>query len=407
MSKWLRLLKIGALITGTVLAASALEGGVAGAEPPIWPVTPTEVVVTLPAGCTDHYPTVKLAPTGQPAVPFHGFMNARCGSTNKIFYLQYIGYSGWKMRTTPYTTFDNIGAVAVDSTGTYVVFDNSQHQLMLGKRMPNGSFMTQQPLGSRFDAPNHPSIIAQNGNYWVVWDDDFPHATQPVRRGLWETKTIGVHVTENPVGKQYHEWGALIHRNNGAYQLFTFDQLTAGDPSPGLDATGRVSVSDRAGTGWTGARAVFPSGVRAHGSSQFADFKGSLYALADWQCGADTPNAGSERMMTAIQDPDSPSFNLTELDTDTDQTCATPGATDTTSGGVLQQFTTDEITVWNGKYPWFSDLGSGVFRGNAYEQYPDPPANTVEVALLITNGPTRLLSQTDAPTTTLLMQGIE
>ncbi|MBO0884017.1 MAG: hypothetical protein J2P17_27530, partial [Mycobacterium sp.] len=210
MSKWPKRFKIGALVTGTVLGAGALgvaTGGAASAAPsgpPIYPVA-TKSVLTLPAGCTDHHPTLKLiqipkSVPAQGAEEYRGFINARCGSTNKVFYLQVSTRDVWTLRTTPYTTFDAIGAVAVDSTGAYVVFDNSKHQLMLGKRMSNGSFMTQRALGTRFDAPNHPSIIAQNGDYWVVWDDDFPHATHPVRRGLWETKTIGVHVTESPVG---------------------------------------------------------------------------------------------------------------------------------------------------------------------------------------------------------------
>src|SRR5262245_22698521 len=116
MSKWRKQRKIGALITGTVLGAGALGvagGGAAAASgPPIYPVA-TKTVLTLPTGCTDPHPTVKLIqiPRSVPAPganEYRGFMNAQCGSTNKIFYLQVSTGDSWTLRTTPYTTFDAI-----------------------------------------------------------------------------------------------------------------------------------------------------------------------------------------------------------------------------------------------------------------------------------------------------------
>jgi hypothetical protein len=412
MPKWVRWLKSGALTAGTVVGAGVLVaagGGAVGASGPR-PAddAPMKTIVTLPAGCT-HTPTVKILPTGTRM--YQGFLNAKCGSTNKIFYLQRSPKGVWALRTTPYTTANDIGAVAVDSTGTYVVFNNSKHQLLLGKRQSNGTFTTQRALGSRFDSPNHPSIIAQNGEYWVMWDDDFPHATSPVRRGLWETKTIGVDVTDNPVGKHYHNYGTLIRRSNGAYQLLTFDQLTAGDPQSGVDGTGQVSLSDRAGTGWTGAHAVYPEGIKTHGSSQYAEFNGLLYGVADWACQPGTANAGTGRLNAAIGGAlpkgSSPFFGRIELDAALDQGCTSQGATDTTANGTLLQWgTTTGTTIYisDNKYVWASYSG-GTFDGVPVVQLVSQPANTVEVALTISYGHIqRIVSQTNGSTTTLILQ---
>ncbi len=69
----------------------------------------------------------------------------------------------------------------------------------------------------------------------------------------------------------------------------------------------------------------------------------------------------------------------------------------------------NNAVVFNNKYAWWSGRNSGDFDGGlAGEQYPDRPANAGEVALTLSYGhPTRLLSQTDATTTTLLEQEAE
>ncbi len=402
MSTWAKRLKLGAATAGSILGAGALAiagAGTAGAAtPPTLGFHPATTALTLPAGCTDQDLVIKMQPTA--SGQYQGFFSTTCGSTAKIFYVQRNPQGVWALRTTPYTAFDGIGAVAADSTGTYVVFLNSKDQLLLGKRQSNGAFITQRALGARFDQPLGPSIIAQNGDYWVVWNDEFPRSNGSVRGGLWETKTIGQHVTEGPVGKTYHDDGYLIRRSNGSYQLLTYDELTPGEPH-GIPGYGRISVSDRAGTGWTGARTVLGDNVLSGGLLEYADFGGRLYAAAPVVCPDGTANAGARRAGVASQQ--GSGFARTELDPASGESCDGAPATSAIGDAYLLKLGSS-IWVSDNTLAWKSN-SSGVFSSAPTEQLAAPPSGTVPKDLLYRSGHiVRVFSKNGPSGATLLEQ---
>jgi hypothetical protein len=78
----------------------------------------------------------------------------------------------WAIRS---TTIDMplVFGVAVDNTGTYFVGKRSNHNLVLVRRNGNGS-LSQVHVLDTSPSVLHPvrgvSVVAESGNYWVVWD---------------------------------------------------------------------------------------------------------------------------------------------------------------------------------------------------------------------------------------------
>ena len=389
-----------AVATMTTAAVGWAGAGAAhAADPPTLAFGAAKTAVTLPAGCaqTDD---IHLKPTADGS--YRGFLSTRCGTTQKVFYLQRNKDGVWALRTTPYTAFDTIEDVTSDSTGTYVVYLSRNKKLLLGKRQINGSYITRKILSTKTYYPNHASVIASNGQFWVVWNDVLSPLDDRNRDGLWETKTIGAPVTQGPVGRHYYDQGTLVRRANGAVQLVTFVEIGENDPASGYAGTGRASVSDRHGTGWASARKVLGDDIVTDSQKSYLDFGGRLYAVADQLCHPDTAYDDTRRLDATSQQ--ASGFSPVELDPASGVTCAhAPDSGASTRSGTLLKLGSN-VWVSDGTLAWKANA-NGRFSAGPARQLAHQPAGTTLDSLLYRSGRiVRVMSQTSGGTATLVEQ---
>lgn len=159
---------IGAAAAGLGLLGTVMTAGTAGAATPTLQLSAPKVAVALPSGCTANDFSVVNSPDGS----YHGYIQATCSSRPKLFYVSRSPQGTWAIRS---TTIDMplVFGIAVDNTGTYFVGKRSNHNLVLVRRNGNGSLSNVHVLDTSTSV-RHPvrgvSVVAENGNYWVVWD---------------------------------------------------------------------------------------------------------------------------------------------------------------------------------------------------------------------------------------------
>jgi hypothetical protein len=160
--------RIGAAVAGLGLMIAVMATGTAGAATATIHLSAPKVAVSLPSGCKANDFSVVNAPDGS----YHGYIQATCSSHPKLFYISRSAQGTWAIRG---TTIDMplVFGIAVDNAGTYFVGKRGNHNLVLVRRNGNGSLSKVHVLDTSTSV-RHPvrgvSVVAEGGNYWVVWD---------------------------------------------------------------------------------------------------------------------------------------------------------------------------------------------------------------------------------------------
>jgi hypothetical protein len=195
-----------------VLGAALLAGTLAQPAGAVEPLGPAVTITNSPCSGGTPAGDAVAGPDGK-AHGFFRFSGGNCDS--RIWYVEGSG-SSWTSTVSPYR--GTVLAVATDTTGTYLLYDDG-NGVRVTKRQGT-TFTAGRALGGR---SAHGDVIATGGRWWAVWSQQGRLPSGAATTDLWQAKTIGTASGSRRItslDSNLDTRPSLAHRPGGGAVLF-------------------------------------------------------------------------------------------------------------------------------------------------------------------------------------------